>query len=311
MFGLGFGLDTTLENVLAEPMISKSINASLAAGLKQKIPNVTLAQVLALTGGFRQFKLDDVWQFAWALENISRGQGAHAKDHGPMDMKNRGLYLAMLVECDDFETVGSFAYSSDGYILVGHLMELASGTVYEELIRKEVFEPLCMTEARIGLPGADCEADSLRKSRFAWGRRTLSGVGLQEDVDPAGVGSDKPRVFGPAGRVSVSVVDLARFLDVVADFEAASVKLGISEEAWRRWREPYAGQPYSVGAWLVYTDPNQTLLVHTGSNTMWYSRVIIDVSSGTFVVGCTNSGLSGADVGAVLMLPLWNALKTE
>ncbi len=81
-----------------------------------------------------------------------------------------------------------YAYSNNGYIVVGAMLEAATGQSWESLIKREVFTPLGLTGAGFGPPSAAQPFDQPR------GHQPVS------DVDTAvPVNADNPAALGPAG----------------------------------------------------------------------------------------------------------------
>ena len=47
----------------------------------------------------------------------------------------------------EFEPGAEMRYSNSGYLLLGHLIEVVTGTSYEEFVRSNIFEPLRMDDS--------------------------------------------------------------------------------------------------------------------------------------------------------------------
>jgi CubicO group peptidase (beta-lactamase class C family) len=86
----------------------------------------------------------------------------------------------------------AFSYSNTGFLLAAGCAEHATGQSYEDLMRREVYGPLGMTSAAIGMTH-----DPL----------TRGHVGGH----PASEKESIPRFFGPAGNMYMSLDDWARF----------------------------------------------------------------------------------------------------
>jgi CubicO group peptidase (beta-lactamase class C family) len=93
-----------------------------------------------------------------------------------------------------FEPGASFAYSNTGYVLLGMVIERASGLDYETFLEQEIFEPLGMADSgyehgdtpglAVGYAGAFEEADALDMSvPYAAGGLYSTVLDLQRWVD--------------------------------------------------------------------------------------------------------------------------------
>jgi D-alanyl-D-alanine carboxypeptidase len=167
-----------------------------------------------------------------------------------------------------------FLYSNAGYVIVGAMLEAETGVAWEDLIRIYVTDPLGMTTVGFGAPGVAGAADQPRGHRAG----LLGGL---NPVEP-GPGSDNIPAMGPAGTLHLSAVDMMRFLRVHAEEDPAF----LSAESWVRLHQPAAtGADYALG-WGVDDD----CLVHSGSNTLWFARMMIcpDRKAAAFVA--VNSG---------------------
>ena len=147
-------------------------------------------------------------------------------------------------------------YSNLGYIVLGAVIEAATGVTWETALRREVFTPLGMTGAGFGAPPLPGLAGHVM-AQGRWHPR------------PPGPWSDNPRPYGPAGRVHLPLDDWARF---------AAVHLGGGPPGYlpapllHEMHEPGASG-YAAG-WGTGTMPGGTPMVrHTGSNTMWFADI--------------------------------------
>ncbi len=113
----------------------------------------------------------------------------------------RGKFVEHLLQEPTAGTVGKeFVYSNAGYALLGNAAERKCGKPWEELIASEVFVPLSMKSAKLGLPAPDAQ----------------TGMPIGHGRGPKGyeVDRDGPPVtglFAPAGAVVLPIEDFARF----------------------------------------------------------------------------------------------------
>jgi CubicO group peptidase (beta-lactamase class C family) len=165
----------------------------------------------------------------------------------------------------------SQTYSNAGYTVAAAMLEARSGKPWEVLMRERLFEPLGMTTAGFGAP--DPAANPVGHLRRGQGLRPMPPTG--SDL------SDNVPAIGPAGRVHLSLADLARYLRAHAD-RASLLKPG----SWDRLHAPAFGDDYALG-WVVRPDGTRW---HNGSNTMWYAEAAFDPVSGNVAAACCNSG---------------------
>ncbi len=184
---------------------------------------------------------------------------------------------------------GEFEYANADYILVGAAIEKLTGSPWEEVIQKELFDPLEMTSAGFGAPTGD----------QPWGH-TADGT----PVDPAGV-ADNPAALGPAGTVHCSLEDYAKFLRLFmgggGDFlkPESIVKLSTPPEGTD-------DRSYALG-WIVFRDrpwAKGPVLAHEGSNTLWHAVVIMGPKRGVCAVAVSNDEKRGAPATEALAIKL-------
>lgn len=190
---------------------------------------------------------------------------------------DRRAYAAVVLKAKPGGARGEFLYSNAGYVVAGLMLETAGGAPYEALMRREVFEPLGMTSAGWGPPGVAGEADQPRgHSKGMFG-------GLKA-VEP-GARADNPPASNSAGRAHMSFPDLAAFLKAHLD-GAAGDEGYLSAESWARLHRPPQGGSYALG-WAVR---ESGVLVHSGSNTLWYVVMAIDPEAGVGAMAGVNDG---------------------
>jgi CubicO group peptidase (beta-lactamase class C family) len=179
---------------------------------------------------------------------------------------------------------GALLYSNSGFIIAGHVAEVATGKSWEELVRTLLFQPLGMESAGFGPPGTKEKCDQPR--------------GHLEDGTwrEPGPLADNPPIIGPAGSVHASLADWAKYIQLHLKGARADVKVGeitLTRETFARLHTPYDGAGMSYGfGWGIEKRPwaggDGTALWHNGSNTMWYCLTWLGLGNGVAALATTN-----------------------
>ncbi|MFG6486318.1 serine hydrolase domain-containing protein [Roseateles sp. BYS78W] len=164
------------------------------------------------------------------------------------------------------------AYSNNGYIVAGAMLEKLTGKPWENLIQTEVFAPLGIKHAGQGAPGAPGRLDQPVGHAVADGKRQPHRPGRPDD--------DNPVALGPAGRVHMPLADMLVYL--CAHLNRPSNFL--QSASWDKLHTPHFGDSYALG-WETGMNGR---LSHGGSNTMWFAEVMIDRKMGTVCAACAN-----------------------
>lgn len=182
-------------------------------------------------------------------------------------------------------------YSNPGYTLLGALVEKLRGAPWEEVLQREVLDPLGLerTALRPSAPHAG-----------GWAVHPWADVMLAEPVEDLGL-------MAPAGQLWSTTGDLARF--AVFLMRGDDKVLGV--ETVREMRAPAApaeavdvvdGAAYGLGLQLQHRD-GRLLVGHSGSLPGFLANLTIDVEDDVAAVVLTNctSGPLLAGVGADLV----------
>ncbi|MFD8270650.1 serine hydrolase domain-containing protein [Streptomyces flaveolus] len=182
-------------------------------------------------------------------------------------------------------------YSNPGYTLLGALVERLRGAPWEDVLRREVLEPLGLgrTTTRPQAPHAG-----------GWAVHPWADVMLPEPAEDLGR-------MAPAGQLWSTTGDLARF----AAFLANGDDKVLSAETVREMRTPAApaeaadvadGVTYGLGLQIQYRD-GRLLVGHSGSLPGFLANLTIGVADDVAAVVLTNctSGPLTAGVGADLV----------
>jgi len=212
----------------------------------------------------------------WQLLTHRAGVEANAENwwvHGKVELKKRRLAIlvANLKEAPTRKQ-GAYHYSNLGYLMAGCMAEKLTGSTWETLMRKRIFEPLGMKSAGFGPPG------TLGKTDQPWGH-VRSGEGWRPRQ------FDNAEALGPAGRVHASFADWAKFLAMQLP---GSNTIGLNRKALGKLITPTGNY---AGGWRVTKRSwgKGTVLNHSGSNTMWYALVWVAPQLDRAFLVATNS----------------------
>lgn len=171
----------------------------------------------------------------------------------------------------------AFLYSNFNYVIAGLMLERLGGQSWENLVEERIFRPLGMASAGFGCPATPGSVDA------PWGHNPAP-------VDPASPYADNPQALGPAGTVHANAADLLKYLEVY--LEAGRLPGGqnlVSSGSLAQIEEPRL-EGYGLG-WISLPDPRGGhILVHDGSNTMFYSSLVAIPSLRLAVVVLCNRG---------------------
>ncbi|MBU8914004.1 MAG: beta-lactamase family protein [Spirochaetales bacterium] len=167
---------------------------------------------------------------------------------------------------------GEFHYSNLGYVTAACMAERITGSLWENLMAERLFRPLGMTSAGFGFPGTRGQIDQ------PWGHQR-SGDAWRPSQ------SDCSEALGPAGTVNCSIDDWAAFLSLFLSAENSLLDAG----TMNKLVQPVG---YYAGGWGVTESQPWAkgyALLHSGSNGMWYSSVIVAPELDRAYVVVTNS----------------------
>jgi CubicO group peptidase (beta-lactamase class C family) len=207
---------------------------------------------------------------------------------------------------------GAFLYSNFGFVIAGHVAEVAAKKPWEEVIQELLFTPLGMTSAGFGAPGSPELCDQPR--------------GHLDETTPVepGPDADNPPFLGPAGTVHASLADWAKFVRLHLQGARGDVQVGaitLTREAFARLHRPYDGEAprYALG-WVVeqrgWAGGDGTALWHNGSNTLWYCVTWLGPGNGVAALVTTSAATPAAKgatdkVAALLLMEKMAALRLK
>jgi D-alanyl-D-alanine carboxypeptidase len=210
--------------------------ATLDAGYK----DVTLDQLMRHEGGAPGEPPEPIWRQLWT-------------DGAAPDARIK--FVRAILATPPAQKPGTFTYSNTGYMIVGAMLEAKTGKRWEDLMTTELFDKLAMTSCGFGAPGVKGIVDQPRG-------HDAGGTPLEP-----GPSADNPPGLGPAGTVHCSLADYGKYLSMVATGQPALVTPE-TQQVLQTARG--TGDMGYAGGWMAVTKGGRTLLVHSGSNTLWF-----------------------------------------
>ncbi len=240
----------------------------LVATMRTEYVDVTFDQLMYHTSGLPL----DVYQTP--IWSTLRG------DPSPLPAQRR-RWAAELLALQPETSRGTHLYTNAGYVVAGSMMEELTGETWEELTRREVFEPIGMSAAGFGAPGSAALVDQPRghvRQGSAW-----------VPLSP-GLLADNPPAIGPAGTVHLTLADYSRYMAVHVAGARGGAGL-VSSESFGKLHTPAPGTDYSLG-WAV-TERNWAnggVITHNGSNGYWFATVWIAPQRDLAMFAVANAG---------------------
>jgi CubicO group peptidase (beta-lactamase class C family) len=173
-----------------------------------------------------------------------------------------------------------FAYSNVGYTIVAAMAESATGVSWEDLVKREVFEPLELKDAGFGPPKSPSK--TLDQPRGHHGRFGWKASANDDD--------DNTPIIGPAGAIHMTLDNLCKYATEHLRGELGAGKL-LAAETYKRLHAPKLNN-YACG-WVVKQPTDEipyTVYWHNGSNTMWYALVVFIPGKNMVVAVTANDG---------------------
>ncbi len=216
-----------------------------------KFKDATLLQLASNTGGVPGNIPRRLWRETVANRDKPEGEQRIA------------LVSALLSAPPAYPPGTGNVYSNGGFTIAGAMLERASGMSYQKLITGRLFQPLHLDSAGFGMPATPGKLDQ------PYGHTRILGF---TKAIPPGPDADNPPAITPAGRVHLSILDLARYASLHLDTMENSPLDGDSLKVLHTIVPP--SDNYAVG-WAVLKRPwaGGAALHHNGSNTMNYTVI--------------------------------------
>ncbi len=245
-------VDSALENITLLELMSH--NAGMPASLKNQSPGL--------------------WKYLYYNNTWQKGAKGRA---------DRLKVAELLFSATPAQAVGSYKYSNAGFMIAGAMLEAATDTEWEELIRTELFKPLGMKNCGFGPAARPDKVDQPWPHKLGNDKPLLVTPLIR-----APESWDNPRSLGPTGTVSCAISDWAKF---------GQLHLGdggdyISTESMSKLHEVRNASARSALGWFSYKRSwaGGTALTHTGSNLFNFAIVWISPTKKKGVMVATNIG---------------------
>jgi CubicO group peptidase (beta-lactamase class C family) len=229
--------------------------------------NVTLRELLEHRSGIPGDVMQkEMWKDAF--ERVGSELSAHEQHR---------LFCRDTLQLEPHGKIGTYQYSNQGYAVAGYMCAVAANDTFENVMQRELFEPLNMKSVGYGSP-------------LSRGDKNLCGH--TGEGKPVLLPFDNPIGMAPAGLVHCTMEDWSKY--------AAEHLLGskgksdlLSKQTFDSLHTPsvHDENAYAVG-WIATTRPwgNGRVLTHSGSNTMFFCTVWIAPNRNFAVLVACNQG---------------------
>ena len=176
----------------------------------------------------------------------------------PLREQRRMVVEEVLKKAPEHPPGAKYVYSNIGFVVLGAILEHKTEMPWEQLMEKELFEPLGMKSAGFGPPG------TLGKIDEPWGHTLKDGQAVADPVRQCpGYGTGRTgALLAPRLGESSSVCIYSRPRGNIPILRPKTIEELIT---------PESGKEYA-GGWIITSRPwaGGLTLNHAGSNTMWF-----------------------------------------
>ena len=237
------------------------------------LKNVTIKQLLSHTSGIRTFSSDkevfDIHSIIPQLEGNT--------------CQKRKLFTKWNLEQEPGFKVNEYHYSNAGYIIIAAMLEEMFGMSYESLMKKNVFDILDLESAEFGYPFIK---DIAQPFRHRYRDQNGTGIPLKENERAI------DNIFNPAGFISLSIKDFAKFVLVnkkILKGKETTFDSIIFKEMFEPVIRNENGNEIGLGWQVIYVNGIKTY-GHTGSDKTIRAAMSINPKTDQAIVFATNIG---------------------
>jgi CubicO group peptidase (beta-lactamase class C family) len=170
-----------------------------------------------------------------------------------------------------------FSYSNSGFLIAAVIAERKTGMAYEQLMRREIFDPLGMKSAGFGVtPAGQIQGHHAGK------------VATLKEANP--------EMFAPAGNIHMNLRDWAAFcLDQMAGYHGHGKLLKPATYRMMETRLPGAETGLSWGVQPTGLGRQGPMLMHAGSDGNWMALVLLfpETENGALVTANAADDMGG------------------
>ena len=155
-----------------------------------------------------------------------------------------------------------FHYNNEQYMAAGWAAAAAAGSTWDELTRSRILNPLGMTNTETSARRAEAKPDLARS--YTWHKET----GTIEELKPNVRGSSALDAIAPAGSISSTALDMAKWLRFLLAQGEVSGKPLIRAETLAETSTRQIAMNQSIGygmGWMLREWQGQPLIFHGGS----------------------------------------------
>jgi CubicO group peptidase (beta-lactamase class C family) len=290
ILNLDTGVEATADSLFQIGSITKVWTATLVMQLVDEGRIELDAPVRRYLPGFRvaDEAVSEAVTIRHLLTHTSGIDGDHFLDTGRGDDALE-RYVESCAELPQVHPLGAtMSYCNTGYTVLGRVLEVVTDTVWDDLLRTRLVEPLQLTHT-VTLP------EDVLRFRAAIGHIQPPG----QELRPAPAWG-LPRTAGPAGAICSTAAELLAFAGLhLRNGLAFDGQRLLSEDSARAMREPQVEVPtggigeseahWGLG-WSVYTWSGRTVVGHDGGTIGQAAFLRVVPDSDAAVALLTNGG---------------------
>jgi serine-type D-Ala-D-Ala carboxypeptidase/endopeptidase len=194
------------------------------------------------------------------------------------DLVTKDIY-DYLRTCEGKQAEGNFEYSNFGMGLLGHLLELKSGTKYEILVTKKLLGPLQMKNTFVTL-------DSINKKSIV--------EGYDENGNPSPIWTDN--VLTGAGSFLSNASDMIKFIKANLHEEETSISKSLIQ-THKRQLNGETGLGWILPSSVDKLLGNKDIVWHNGMAGGYASFLAIDRTNGYGIIILSNKAIDASTFG--------------